>query len=296
MAKQKNKSLFERIKSSFSKEEKASKAKSKKEAVKKVTKAKSKPKASLKKEASKKPKASQTSSKVASKAKPKKEVKKEVAKKVTQAKSKPKASLKKESSKKPKASAKGVKEVAKKQVKKESPAASVSTVKKGLKSKKGKSASLKSSPPRKTQELSAKQQSRLEAVRKELELILMKEKEEKLILKDMQGRNYCCIEDCGLPGDVEGFCRVHYLGFWDDIIQRGKILDHEVLTQAIEEILKNHGVEVLDFLIQDLKQEKNFTTAMKDVLGEDEEVDDEDLFLNKFFKEEKDAKTVSKKT
>lgn len=122
--------------------------------------------------------------------------------------------------------------------------------------------------------------NKLDMAKKELAAILEREKEEKLILKDMEGRNYCCVEDCGFSAEVEGYCRLHYLGHWDYIIKRNKILKNEILEKIINQLISDHSQNILNYLLQDLKQDKTFTSTIKTLLEEDEDIEFEDTLLS----------------
>ena len=122
--------------------------------------------------------------------------------------------------------------------------------------------------------------NKLDMAKKELAAILNREKEEKLVLKDMEGRSYCCVEDCGFSAEVEGYCRLHYLGHWEYIIKRNKILKKGVLEKLINQLVSDHSQSTLNFLLQDLKQEKTFVSTVKTLLEEDEDIESEDALLN----------------
>lgn len=121
--------------------------------------------------------------------------------------------------------------------------------------------------------------NKLDLAKKELKIILEREKEEKLILKDMEGRSYCCVEDCGFSAVVEGYCRLHYMGHWEYITKRNKILKNKVLEKFINQMITDHSENILNYLLQDLKQEKIFTAIVKAFLEEDEEIESEDTLL-----------------
>ena len=122
--------------------------------------------------------------------------------------------------------------------------------------------------------------NKLEIAKKELDEILKREKEEKLILKDMEGRSYCCVEDCGFSAEVEGYCRLHYIGHWEYITKRNKILKSNLIEKFIHELISEYSPGILHYLLQDLKQEKNFNSSVKTLLEEDEEIESEDTLLS----------------
>ena len=109
---------------------------------------------------------------------------------------------------------------------------------------------------------------------------MQKEKEEKFILRNMEGKSYCLMENCGFSAAVEGYCRLHYIGRWEHIVKRKKILETGILEKRIELLMSNHSTGALNFLLQDLKEDKTFDQAVKAVLEDSEDTEFEDVPLD----------------
>ena len=107
---------------------------------------------------------------------------------------------------------------------------------------------------------------------KELKKLLDKEKEEKLILKDMEGRTYCIIDDCDYPALVEDHCRIHFFGLFKMIKRKKQILEQDILTKNYRLLANKHSEVVFDYLFKDLSSDKSLNLAMKKF--DDEETDD----------------------
>ena len=110
---------------------------------------------------------------------------------------------------------------------------------------------------------------------KELQKILEKEKEEKMILKDMQGRTYCQIENCDCSAVVEGYCRIHFFGLYNTIKKKKEILEQDILTKKFSHLVHKHSEEIFEPLFKDLSSDKSFKTALKKISSED--TDDIDI-------------------
>ena len=114
---------------------------------------------------------------------------------------------------------------------------------------------------------------------KELLKLLNREKEEASILKDMQGRKYCLVENCDYPAIAEEYCRIHYFGLFKQIYKKKKILEQEILEKSYSSLVKNHSEVVFDYLFKDLSSDKDFKIALKKVLDEDmDDLESEDDF------------------
>ena len=94
----------------------------------------------------------------------------------------------------------------------------------------------------------------------ELERIL--EKNKKVAIKGSEGFEYCFEENCDQPSTTGGYCRYHYMVSWDYIKERNKILSDNQLKFWIAEIIQNHSTRVLDYMVRDLSNEKDFSTAL----------------------------------
>lgn len=95
------------------------------------------------------------------------------------------------------------------------------------------------------------------------------EREEEVILTDAEGRRYCRVNDCDQIGQVEGYCRFHYLLFWKKIQVRKRILSEGKLERYIEELTARYPDKYLEMLRKDLRTEKDFLAAIQEL-----EIDD----------------------
>ena len=204
------------------------------------------------------------------KIKKKQALKKKSSKKSTVKKTKKKIKKQKKASKKSKTSSK-IKLKTKKKIK-------TKTKSKTDNKDKKKSADPKKSKhllkTKKTDSKSKKLKALLTQREKELQKILSKEKEEKMILKDMQGRTYCQMENCDYSAVAEGYCRIHFFGLYKIIKKKKEILEQDVLTKKISQLVNKHSEEVFEPLFKDSSSDKSFKTALKKITSEDtEEID-----------------------
>lgn len=223
-----------------------------------------------------------TKKKPAKKAVTKKPVKKKVVKKTPTKKPLKKAVAKKALSPKSPPKKGGLLKVGQKALKalsfrKKSPAPQSMALKspQGEKEKKALKAPL---PKTKKPEKSKSQSPSLRHCEQELAKLLEKEKEEKMILKDMKGRTYCVVENCDYPAIVENHCRVHFFGLFEIIKKKKEILAEDLLTKNYETLKERYSPVVLDYLFKDLSSEKNFKMAMKKFEEEEESLESEEAF------------------
>lgn len=114
---------------------------------------------------------------------------------------------------------------------------------------------------------------------KELQKLLDKEKEEKLILKDMKGRTYCAVENCDYPAIVEGHCRIHFFGLFKMIKKKNQILEQDLLTKNYQLLINKHSSTVFSYLFKDLSSDKSFRMAIKKITGDEgDDLDSEEAF------------------
>ena len=116
-------------------------------------------------------------------------------------------------------------------------------------------------------------------VKEELQKIEEKNQEKKLILKDMEGRDYCLFEDCDFPAVSGEYCRLHYIGRWDYIRVSENLVKTEFIEKKVREILKKSSPACITYLIGDLRSEKNFLTRIKPLLEDIDNLNEEDLFV-----------------
>ena len=100
----------------------------------------------------------------------------------------------------------------------------------------------------------------------EKELAYLKEKKESTqIIKDAKGRHYCHDEHCDQPAVTDMYCRYHYLALWPQIQKRRKLLKEDYLLKTTHQLIRSFGEKGLHFLLNDLKSEKTFESALKEM-------------------------------
>lgn len=133
-------------------------------------------------------------------------------------------------------------------------------------------------------------------LKEELQKIEEQKKKRNLIVKDMEGRDYCLFEDCDFPAVSGEYCRLHYIGRWDYIRIREEILGTGYIEKEINEILKNHSPLFIMYFIKDFRAEKNFLSSMKTFLDdEDSWEEEESLFMKEVTKTPKPEEIKEKK-
>ena len=141
---------------------------------------------------------------------------------------------------------------------KKKPTKIVKKKKKEVLSKKIKSKALK---PTKIQKAQAR---KILELKKELEY-LSKRNNEEILIKDVEGRRYCHDENCDQPAVTEIYCRYHYLVSWKYLQMKKKLLENKYLAHTIEELINLFGEGALHFVLRDLKNEKSFEVATKEM-------------------------------
>lgn len=101
-------------------------------------------------------------------------------------------------------------------------------------------------------------------LKKELEY-LNKRNNEEILIKDVEGRRYCHDENCDQPAVTEIYCRYHYLSSWKYLQMKKKLLENKYLAHTIEELISLFGEGALHFVLRDLKNEKSFEVATKEM-------------------------------
>jgi len=258
------------------------KKKTKKKIVKKTAKKKAKKKVAKKKA---------TKKKVAKKKAVKKKVakKKAAKKKVAKKKAAKKKVAKKKATKKKVAKKKvAKKKVAKKKVAKKKVAKKKVTKKKVAKKKAVKKQSIAKVAAEKLKKVASKitgkkeEKAKAKKIKVELKEPEVVEEvdpddlgfEEEIILTDAEGRRYCKVPNCDQVGLVEGYCRYHYLFHWKRIQIRKKIISEGKLDKYIEELTAKFPLKFIDVLRKDLKSEKDFMMAIRE-LEIDENMNDD---------------------
>lgn len=104
---------------------------------------------------------------------------------------------------------------------------------------------------------------------------LNKKSKEAVLIKDAEGRLYCCDENCDQPAVTDVYCRYHYLALWKYLQTRKKLLEDQYLMNTIQELMKSFGENILHFVLRDFKNEKTFEMAIREMnffTGKEEEV------------------------
>lgn len=99
--------------------------------------------------------------------------------------------------------------------------------------------------------------------------------EAEVILTDAEGRRYCRVKECDQAATVDSYCRYHYLMYWKNIQIRKKILSEGRLERYIEELTSRYPDKYLDMLRKDLRNEKDFLSAIQELEIDDSGVDTE---------------------
>ena len=108
----------------------------------------------------------------------------------------------------------------------------------------------------------------LSLAQQELLRLSNKEKEEKMILKDMEGRKYCAIENCDRPALAEDHCRLHFFAFFKLIKKKKYILKTNFLEESFRSLIEAHSSVVFDYLFKDLRSDHDFSLALEKLLSE----------------------------
>lgn len=105
--------------------------------------------------------------------------------------------------------------------------------------------------------------SYLSGLEQELERIL--EKNRQVSIKGSEGFEYCFEENCDQPSTTGGYCRYHYMVSWHSIKKKNKILSENKLKSWTLELIQNYSPRILDYMVRDLSNEKDFATALSEM-------------------------------
>ena len=111
---------------------------------------------------------------------------------------------------------------------------------------------------------SQKESRRVQELVKELKN-MEKEDQSQVQIKDAQGRLYCREEHCDQPAVTLEYCRCHYLGLWKYLQTRKQIFQEDYLSKTISSLCKSFGETGLQFILNDLKSDKSFDLAVKEM-------------------------------
>ena len=141
------------------------------------------------------------------------------------------------------------------------------TLKKSISKSMSSQKSSKSTQSQSTQITTSKvtmKNKKISDLKKELS-ILNEKKQDGQMIKDAQGRRYCHDEHCDQPAVTDIYCRYHYLALWSQIQNRKKLLDEGYLLQTTHHLIRHFGENVLSFMLNDLRNDKSFESALKEI-------------------------------
>ena len=75
----------------------------------------------------------------------------------------------------------------------------------------------------------------------------------------------CLERKCDNPATTGGYCRLHYIKNWKEIKNKEKVLQEGTLIDYIEQLTKKFSVKIIDTLLEDMSDEKNFYNALKNM-------------------------------
>ena len=75
----------------------------------------------------------------------------------------------------------------------------------------------------------------------------------------------CLERKCDNPATTGAYCRLHYIKNWKEIKNKEKIFQEGTLIDYIEQLTKKFSVKVVDTLLEDMSDEKNFYNALKNM-------------------------------
>lgn len=122
---------------------------------------------------------------------------------------------------------------------------------------------------------------------KELQTIEARKLEKSLIFRDTEGRDYCLFEDCDFPAVSGEYCRLHYIGRWNYIKMREKILSSGFIEKTIQQLLKKTVPDCINYIISDFRSEKSFLAGIKPLLEELDTFDEDILFATEALPQDK---------
>ena len=76
---------------------------------------------------------------------------------------------------------------------------------------------------------------------------------------------YCLEENCDQNATTGGYCRYHYISLWDQIKTKDKILSENIIKKCIDQIIQQYSPQVLDYMVRDLSNEKDFSLALSEM-------------------------------
>ena len=75
----------------------------------------------------------------------------------------------------------------------------------------------------------------------------------------------CLERKCDNPATTGGYCRLHYIKNWKEIKNKEQILKDGILIDCLEQLINKFSLKVVDSLVEDMSDEKNFYNALKNM-------------------------------
>ena len=140
---------------------------------------------------------------------------------------------------------------------------------KKVKKRENKKSSKKAVPPKnqapsqKSVKNVSKKPGFLAQLEQELENVL--NKTHQVSIRNPDGYEYCVEENCDQPATTGGYCRYHYIASWGAIKERAEILSEKKLHQWIGRIVQNYSPSILNLMMRDFSNEKDFFIALSEM-------------------------------
>ena len=75
----------------------------------------------------------------------------------------------------------------------------------------------------------------------------------------------CSERKCDNPATTGAYCRLHYIRNWKEIKKKERVLSEGSLIDYMEKLTGKFSFKVIDTLLEDMSDEKNFCTALKNM-------------------------------
>ena len=113
--------------------------------------------------------------------------------------------------------------------------------------------------------------------KEELKKIQSRRQKKASAMRALGEKDYCAVENCDQAASAGDYCRLHYIGCWEDIQAREGILKTAFIEKSIQAVLKASSPAMIMCLIGDFQSEKSFAAAMKSLLEHEESVEEDRL-------------------
>ena len=75
----------------------------------------------------------------------------------------------------------------------------------------------------------------------------------------------CLERKCENPATTGAYCRLHYIKNWKEIKKKEKIFDEGTLIDHIDQLTEKFSVKIVNTLVEDMSDEKNFYSTLKNM-------------------------------